>query len=149
MTIYVPAGFGRGAKYVDPGIYNIVMMRYHNGDRADFSDRKMMTYLEKFKKRIKSPEMLDVFLQIVIGAEDAENFAEYMLEHEAELTPIIEKYRNKTPKARYLDFNQGVDGLYVYLLIRPLRIAFDDIKLKDKYCAAVSYCAQAWNKRDF
>ena len=140
------AGFGRGAKYIDPGIYNIVMMRYHNGDRADFLDRKMMTYLEKFKKRIKSPEMLDVFLQIVIGAEDAENFAEYMLKHEAELTPIIEKYRNKTPKARYLDFNQGVDGRKINdenmtqlarLAIRPLRIAFDDIKLKDKYCAAV------------
>ena len=140
------AGFGRGAKYVDPGAYNIVMMRYHNGDRAGFLDKKMMAYLEKFKKRIKSPEMLDTFLQIIIGAEDTENFAEYMLEHEAELTPIIEKYRNKTAKARYLDFNQGVDGRKINdenmtqlarLAIRPLRIAFDDIKLKDKYCAAV------------
>lgn len=140
------AGFGRGAKYVDPGIYNIIMMRYHNGDRADFLDKKMMTYLEKFKKRIRAPEMLDTFLQIVIGAEDAEIFAEYMLEHEAELTTIIEKYRSKTAKARYLDFNQGVDGRKINdanmmqlarLAIRPLRIAFDDIKLKDTYCAAV------------
>ena len=56
------AGFGRGAKYVDPGAYNIVMMRYHNGDRAGFLDKKMMAYLEKFKKRIKSPEMLDTCL---------------------------------------------------------------------------------------
>ena len=140
------AGFGRGAKYVDPGAYNVVMMRYHNGDRADFLDKKMMAYLEKFKKRIKSAEMLDTFLQIVIEAEDAENYAEYMLEHEAEMSPIIEKYRNKTAKARYLDFNQGVDGRKINddnmtqlarLAIRPLRIAFDDIKLKDKYCAAV------------
>lgn len=90
--------------------------------------------------------MLDTFLQIVIGAEDAENYAEYMLEHEAELSPIIEKYRNKTAKARYLDFNQGVDGRKINddnmtqlarLAIKPLRIAFDDIKLKDQYCAAV------------
>ena len=140
------AGFGRGAKYVDPGAYNIVMMRYHNGDRADFLDRKLMIYLEKFKKRIKSPAMLDIFLQIVIGAEDTENFAEYMLEHETELTPIIEKYRNKTPKARYLDFNQGVDGRKINdenmtqlarLAIKPLRIAFDDIGLKREYCNAV------------
>lgn len=140
------AGFGRGAKYVDPGTYNIVMMRYHNGDRAEFLDKKMIAYLDKFKKRIKSPEKLDTFLQIVIGAEDAEDYAGYMLEHEDELSPIVEKYRSKTPKARYLDFNQGVDGRKINddnmtqlarLAIKPLRIAFDDIKLKDAYCAAV------------
>lgn len=139
-------GFGRGAKYVDPGVYNIVMMRYHNGDRASFLDKKMVAYLESLKERIKSSEMLEKYLQIVIGAEDAENYAEYMLDHEAELSPIIEKYRNKTPKARYLDFNQGIDGRKINdenmeqlarLSIRPLRIAFDDIKLKDTYCAAV------------
>lgn len=140
------AGFRRGAKYVDPGAYKIVMMRYHNGDRAGFLDKKMKTYLESLKKHIRSVEILDTYLQIVIGAEEAENFAEYMLEHEAELSPIIEKYRNKTAKARYLDFNQGVDGRKINdenmaqlarLAIRPLRIAFDDIKLKDKYCNAV------------
>lgn len=140
------AGFGRGAKYCDPGAYSIVMMRYKNGDRADFLDKKMAAYLESFKKRIKSPEMLETFLQIVIGAEDAENYAQYMLNHEDVLTPIIEKYRSKAKKARYLDFNQGVDGRKINdenmaqlarLAIHPLRIAFDDIHLKDVYCRAV------------
>ena len=140
------AGFGRGAKYIDPGTYNIVMMRYKKGDRAAFLDKKMAAYLDSFKKRIKSPDVLDAYLEIVIGSEEAENFAEYMLQHEQELSPIIEKYRNKAAKKRYLDFNQGVDGrkindenmeLLARLAIRPLRIAFDDIKLKDKYCAAV------------
>lgn len=140
------AGFGRGAKYVDPGAYNIVMMRYKNGDRADFLNRKMAIYLEAFKKRIKSPEMLETFLQIVINAEDAEDYAQYMLEHEEELKPIIEKYRSKAKKARYLDFNQGVDGRKINdenmsqlarLAIHPLRIAFDDIRLTDTYCNAV------------
>ena len=140
------AGFGRGAKYVDPGAYNIVMMRYKNGDRAEFLDKKMVAYLEGFKKRIKSAEMLETFLQIVIGAEDAEDYAQYMLDHEDDLSPIIEKYRSKSKKARYLDFNQGVDGRKINdenmeqlarLAIHPLRIAFDDIKLKDVYCEAV------------
>ena len=140
------AGFGRGAKYDDLGAYNIIMMRYHNGDRADFLDRRMREYLAKFKKRIKSADMLDVFLQIIIGAEDAEDFAEYMIEHEEELSPIINKYRSKARKARYLDFNQGVDGRKINddnmaqlarLAIKPLRIAFDDLRLKDKYCSAV------------
>ena len=140
------AGFGRGAKYDDLGAYNIIMMRYHNGDRADFLDRRMREYLAKFKKRIKSADMLDVFLQIIIGAEDAEDFAEYMIEHEEELSPIINKYRSKARKARYLDFNQGVDvrkinydnmAQLARLAIKPLRIAFDDLRLKDKYCSAV------------
>lgn len=140
------AGFGRGAKYVDPGAYNIVMMRYRKGDRADFLDKKMAAYLDRFKKRIRSTEMLERFLQIVIGAEDAEDYAQYMLDHDKELSPIIEKYRNKAKKARYLDFNQGIDGRKINdenmeqlarLAIRPLRIAFDDIHLKDTYCQAV------------
>lgn len=140
------AGFGRGAKYVDPGAYNIVMMRYKNGDRADFLNKKMATYLDGFKKRIKSSEMLEEFLQIVIGAEDAEDYAQYMLDHEKELSPIMEKYRSKAKKARYLDFNQGVDGRKINdenmeqlarLAIHPLRIAFDDIGLKNTYCNAV------------
>lgn len=140
------AGFGRGAKYIDPGAYNTVMMRYKNGDRADFLDKKMASYLDDFKKRIKSSTMLETFLQVVIGAEDTEDYAQYMLDHEEELSPIIEKYRSKTKKARYLDFNQGVDGRKINddnmeqlarLAIRPLRIAFDDIHLKDVYCKAV------------
>ena len=140
------AGFGQGAKYTDPGAYNSVMMRYKNGDRADFLDKKIAAYLEGFKKRIKSAEMLEKFLQIVIGAEDAEDYAQYMLDHEGELSPIIEKYRSKAKKARYLDFNQGVDGRKINeenmeqlarLAIHPLRIAFDDIHLKDVYCKAV------------
>lgn len=140
------AGFARGAKYVDPGVYNIVMMRYKRGDRADFLDKKMAAYLESFKRRIKSQEMLETFLQIVIEAEDTDDYAQYMLDHEKELSPIIEKYRSKAKKARYLDFNQGVDGRKINdenmeqlarLAIRPLRIAFDDIRLKDVYCNAV------------
>ena len=140
------AGFARGAKYIDPGVYNIVMMRYKRGDRADFLDKKMAAYLESFKKRIKSQEMLETFLQIVIEAEDTDDYAQYMLDHEKELSPIIEKYRSKAKKARYLDFNQGVDGRKINdenmeqlarLAIRPLRIAFDDIRLKDVYCNAV------------
>lgn len=139
-------GFGRGAKYTDPGVYSIIMMRYRNGDRALFLDKKLTAYLGKFKKRIKSKENLDTFLRIIIGSEEAENYAEYMLEHEQELSPIIEKYRNKAPKTRYLDFNQGVDARKINdenmaqlarLAIKPLRIAFDDIRLKNTYCAAV------------
>ncbi len=90
--------------------------------------------------------MLETFLQIVIGAEDDIDYAQYMLDHDKELSPIIEKYRNKAKKARYVDFNQGVDARKINdetmeqlarLAVRSLRIAFDDIHLKDVYCQAV------------
>lgn len=139
-------GFGRGAKYIPPGDYNIVMMRYHNGDKAEFLDRKMMAYLDEFKRRIKSPDKLDKFLKIITSANESRNYAEYMLEHEREISPIIEEYRSKAQRARYLDFNQGVDARKINdenmaqlarLAIRPLRIAFDDIRLKEIYVKAV------------
>lgn len=139
-------GFQRGAKYVDPGAYLIVMARYRNGDRAPFLDKKLKDYLNKFKKRIKSQDTLEKFLKIIIDSEDADDYAQFMLDHEEELTPIIEKYRSKSAKSRYLDFNQGIDGRRINdenmaqlarLAIRPLRIAFDDIKLKGVYCNAV------------
>lgn len=140
------AGFYKGAKFITPSDFEIVMKRYHKGHRADFLDRKMQNYLESFKKRIKAKDALEKFLQIVIDSEDADNYAEYMLENEDVISPIIEKYRSKAPKARYLDFNQGVDARRINdenmeqlarLAIKPLRIAFDDIRLKDQYCNAV------------
>jgi hypothetical protein len=59
---------------------------------------------------------------------------------------IYEKYRNKSPRQRYVDFNQGTDARYVTdelmklmseIPIRPLRIAFDYWGIKDKYENAV------------
>lgn len=140
------AGYARGAKYRDPGVFNIVMMRYHNGDRAEFLNERLKNYLNKFKKRIKSKDMLDRFLDILIDSEESEDYPDFMLAHEAELRPIIEKYQSKSSKMRYLDFNQGVDARKITdetmaqlarLEIKPLRIAFDDLRLKNQYCKAV------------
>ena len=140
------AGFYRGAKYENPGDYNIVLMRYHNGDRGDFLDKRLKNYLESFKKRIKSQSPLEEYLQIVIDSEEAEDYAQYMIDHEAQLRPIIEKYRSKAVSLRYIDFNQGVDGRRINddtmaqlarLAIRPLRIAFDDIAYEKIYVNAV------------
>lgn len=139
-------GFGQGARYIDPGDYHVILMRYRRGDRAAFLDIRMKHYLDCFRKRILSQEALDRFLNIVISSEDAEDYAEYILKNDYLLSPIIEKYRNKTSAARYIDFNQGIDGRRINdttmaqlsrLAIRPLRIAFDDIKMSDIYKRAV------------
>jgi hypothetical protein len=67
------------------------------------------------------------------------------------VSETYEKYRLKTPKLRYVDFNQGTDCRYVTeeimqkmseIPIRPLRIAFDYIGLKQQYVDAVRLAAK-------
>ena len=140
------AGFFRDAKYVPPGDFNIVMNRYRRGDRFSFLDKKMHGYLTSLKKRIKNEEQREQFISLLIEAEEAPDYAEYMLLHESDFRPIVEKYRSKSFRARYIDFNQGVDARRINdetmlqlsrLAIRPLRIAFDDVNLRDTYVSAV------------
>lgn len=68
-----------------------------------------------------------------------------------ELKIIYEKYRNKIPRHRYVDFNQGTDARYVTdelmklmseIPIRPLRIAFDYWGIRDQYDKAVRLAAK-------
>jgi len=67
------------------------------------------------------------------------------------LNPIYEKYRNKAPKNRYVDFNQGIDARLLTkqkmkrlseINIKPLRIAFDDIKYKTIYEEKIRLAAE-------
>jgi hypothetical protein len=140
------AGFAKGAFFVDPGKYDVIMRRYHRGERSEYLDKKLRAYLETIKKRIPSGEKREQYIELLIESEGKENLADYMIEIEPKLRPFIDKYKSKAKKMRYVDFNQGVDArrindenmkLLGKLAIKPLRIAFDDIKLKDKYCNAV------------
>jgi len=140
------AGFARGAKYIDKGDFFTIIMRYRRGDRADFLDNKMKNYLNYFKKRIKLSSERENYINILLDCEDQEDFASYILLHEKKLTEIIEKYQSRMPKSRYLDFNQGIDVRRINdetmtqlarLSIRPLRIAFDEIKFSNIYKKAV------------
>jgi hypothetical protein len=63
----------------------------------------------------------------------------------------FEKGAKFNGKKRYVDFNQGVDlrlltrkkmKILSEIAIKPLRIAFDDIKLKDRYIKAVELAAE-------
>jgi len=75
---------------------------------------------------------------------------ESILEVDKFFAPLFEKYHNKRVKARYVDFNQGVDARFLTpekmqrlaeIPIRPLRIAFDSWKLRQVYENAVRLAA--------
>lgn len=68
-----------------------------------------------------------------------------------ELHEFYEKYRNKVPKLRYVDFNQGLDArllteekmrLLSEIPIKPLRIAFDNMSYLEVYDRAVRLAAK-------
>lgn len=68
------------------------------------------------------------------------------------VNPFYEKYRNKVPKQRHVDFNQGVDArlltrekatLLGQIPIRPLRIAFDSMNYKTEYLNAIQLAKEA------
>jgi len=140
------AGFAKGSLFVDPGQYEIVLKRYQRGERSEYLDKKLRVYLNDFKSRIPSGPARRLFLEILLDSEACGDYAEYVLNTENQVRPLIEKYKNRTPKTRYIDFNQGIDArriddktmkLLSQLSIRPLRIAFDKINLEKTYKKAV------------
>ena len=69
-----------------------------------------------------------------------------------EIKDIYKRHQHPVPRARYVDFNQGVDArlfteeiveLLSRIAIRPLRIAFDDIKTFPSYNKAIRMSAAA------
>lgn len=74
-----------------------------------------------------------------------------IIEFDKKARPLAEKAYKPHPKARYVDFNQGVDARLVTeekmsklseVAIRPLRIAFDHYEMRDIYINAVRTAAK-------
>lgn len=146
-------GFYKGATFVEPNQLNIVIENLKSGYNDKGFTRRAFRIIHAFLPRLKG-DKAQVFYN---------HLADYQLlryetttkENLIKVYPLIaeiyERYRNKTPKLRYVDFNQGTDARYVTdefmkkmseIPIRPLRIAFDYIGLKKQYVAAVRLAAK-------
>jgi hypothetical protein len=104
---------------------------------------------------VRYVEVLNKFNNIVeryqLCLNTSDDFAERLLLAKHELSPIIDKYRNKANKQRLVDFNQGIDARLITdsnmkklaeINIKPLRIAYDHINLTDVYSNAVMLAAK-------
>ena len=140
------AGFEKGAVFVDPGVYDVIIKRFQRGDRSEYLNSRLEYFLNSLKKRIPSGTTRDTYIDLLLDAEAATDYAEYMLHVEHKLRPIVEKYRSKSKKKRSVDFNQGIDARRINdnnmsqlsrLAIKPLRIAFDNIAFEQVYINAV------------
>lgn len=144
-------GFKKGATFVEPNQYEIAIQKLKEGynDKA-FVNRTFRLLTELLNKRLKrnkkvAQELYDILdnYQLLHKATIEKN---NILDSYSEIAPIYEKYRDKSPKQRYVDFNQGTNARYVTdelmklmseIPIRPLRIAFDYVGMEKQYVNAV------------
>jgi hypothetical protein len=146
-------GFVKGATFIEPNQLDISVknLQRHKNQKAYI--RRTYNLFQYLITRLKGENKQ--FVYNVLDNYQLLNFEtttkENLLNAYKELKDLNEKYRNKAPKLRYVDFNQGTDARYVTdelmklmseIPIRPLRIAFDYIGMKDKYTNAVSLAAK-------
>ena len=155
-------GFVPGAKYIEPNQYNIAIRNLRLGinDRAyirkcwkllkEINDLKSIgeevrTYIYRLREQygLLHPETCTKDALITTY----KDFAKY----------FDKKYSKQKGRLRYIDFNQGVDArlfntervaLLAQIPVRPLRIAFDDVKTEKSYTNALKMSV-SYGLKDF
>jgi hypothetical protein len=146
-------GFTKEATFIEPNQLEIAVknLKSNHNDKAYI--RRIYKLLHEALKRVPAGKkqvfynVLEKYSLLKIETVNKEN----LISAYDEVKEIYEKYRNKSPKLRYVDFNQGTDARYVTdelmrlmseIPIRPLRIAFDYIGIKKQYIDAVKLAAK-------
>ncbi|MDR2130000.1 MAG: hypothetical protein LBP56_02320 [Odoribacteraceae bacterium] len=156
----VACGFGKKDKFTQPDLLELSIENLQKGinDRAYI--RKAQSLIMRFYERLKGEESYQVYKIIFdkyhinkpLTAKKENLLAAY-----EDIKDIYKKHFRPMPRQRYVDFNQGVDARLfteekVHLLsrinVRPLRIAFDDMKTQPQYEKAIRMSAAA-GMRDF
>lgn len=149
----VSLGFYSGATYVDDNKLEIAIKNIKSG----FNKKVYInTSLEIYKKLLHklTGEQQDIVYEALKTNTLLQNVfpsQEQILAAYEIIGPIYEKKRYKGKRARYIDFNQGLDArlmtdekvaLLAQLSIRPLRIAFDSMEYEEIYTKAVRLAAK-------
>lgn len=147
-------GFVKGARYVEPNQLDIVVKNLKKGVNDVAYIKRSYHILENFiDKRVKgkiAEKVFEIYDRYKLTKRESIT-KENLIAAYAELKDLYEKYRNKAPRNRYVDFNQGTDARYVTdeimrliseIPINPLRIAFDYWGMRKKYENAVRLAAK-------
>ena len=146
------AGFYKGATYVPP---NDLKYAFNNIEYNEIGYRKLATrIIEEIPNRLKNQEDIELYNETLDAYGDYEGkcLTKASIKNiYHSISDLYERIRKKTPKSRYIDFNQGVDARLLTdykmkqlstLAIRPLRIAFDSIVYKECYVSAIHLAAK-------
>jgi hypothetical protein len=152
----IQCGFGRNATYTPPNTF----VKSFENLAAGINDRG---YIRRCYK-----EIMDLYKRLKGKSEDAYTvykvIDEYLPKDIVTITksdllnvypilkPIQERHFRPKPRQRFVDFNQGVDArlfnednvkMLASIAIRPLRIAFDDMKTRPAYERAIRLSVKA------
>lgn len=149
----IESGFGAGAMYTEPDMLALSVENLRKGVNDRGYLRRARTELLNFYDSIKDKELS---YQVYSALEDnhimrLETTTKQGIYNVYELVkPHWEKkIKLRRPKARKIDFNQGVDARlfnphmahqFARICINPLRIAFDNLAIKDTYINAIEMC---------
>ncbi len=146
-------GFYKGATYIEPNQLEIAVRNLESGYNDLGLTRRAHNLMNALFPRLKDAvkqTYYDILADYNLLEEDTPS-KENILAAYPLIADIYEKCRNKSRRNRYVDFNQGTDCRYVTeklmkkmseIPIRPLRLAFDYLSLKDKYTNAVRLAAE-------
>lgn len=156
----VDSGFGKNAKFVQPDMLEISIRNLANGVNDSAYTRKSQNLIAEFYQKLKriegdeSYEVYKIMNRYHINKLSTTKKENLLIAYE-ELREIYKRHHYSAPKARYVDFNQGVDARLFSeevvrqlsrIAIRPLRIAFDDIKMLEVYERAIRLSVKAGMK---
>jgi len=147
------SGFVKGAKFIDPNYLDISIKNLKKGINDIAYIKKTHEQLQYLLNKLKGEHqqdfynLLDEFNLLTFNTVTKSN----LIKIYPQIKILYEKYRNKAPKLRYVDFNQGLDArllteekmqLLSEIPIKPLRIAFDSMVYKETYTKAVRLAAK-------
>ncbi len=153
------SGFYKGATYVEPNQLDIAISNLREGLNIRAYIRKSYYLFQVLLNKTKDETQTLVYNVLkqnnLLKLETCTQ--ESMIMAYDVLKDLFESHRNKSPKLRYVDFNQGVDArlfteekvrLLSEIPIRPLRIAFDNLDVKEDYVKAIRLGAK-YGIKDF
>lgn len=148
-------GFKKGAKYIEPNQYDIAIrnLRLHINDRAYIRKSfKLLKELNEMKRFTLAQRTAIYSLRekhCLLHLETCTS--ESLIKTYKDFAPYFQrKYSKQKGKIRFVDFNQGVDArlfdekIVAYLTeipVKPLRIAFDNIRDEKIYVKALRMSA--------
>ncbi|MBS1611746.1 MAG: hypothetical protein JST49_02930 [Bacteroidetes bacterium] len=141
-------GFYKGATYVEPNQLEISIRNLKDGYNDRAYVRKSYRLIQEVYTRSKGATRSQ--LEEILHEFHIMNFEtttkKGLISAFKRLAPLYEKLRYKRVRQRFVDFNQGTDARYVTdelmrlmseIPIKPLRIAFDYLGIKNQYVRAV------------
>ena len=155
-------GFVPGAKYVEPNQYKIAIRNLRLGinDRAYIKKGwRLLRELNEMKSLSEETRTQIYHIREENGLLHPETCTKQaLIDTYKDFADYFEKkYSKLKGRLRFVDFNQGVDArlfneervsLLSQIPVRPLRIAFDDIKTESMYCKALRMSVEH-NMHDF